>query len=1267
MTDQRGFYEGSEENRSTAINYSNQIPIAGYESLTELADTEQCQHRAFVFEAQELMALVQRVSTYQSATTKDDNIEFMATRITFILEQYQEQSNLLDKYLGDIVSMIITPLLNHVHDSFNKKKLSTTQKVDDHWIGLCYKILYTCTKVRGAKTIVKLFPHQVQDLLPVTLLLENRLKDFYSQEKETIVDDESSKTTYRIQWEEIYIISLWLSLLIIIPFKFSSVDGKNPEDDQDSLSNRIIRLCKMALGHSSKIRDSVAELLSKLLTRPDMNNQLVQYLQWCTSTIDGIRSQVATSEQNLYNIGISTTLSLLFKRADRKLLQLDDHLYQQIIQSIKDSSIERVNQKLYTKLLQRMALFILPQTNNASWRYQRVIKRLLQNNQHSLSSDQQEGEHQLPPESSAKIEEIIEILMSDGLGNKDTTVRWTSAKAMGRIIGLLDQEMGEQVIGFIFTCFEGEPDPFAWHGGCLALAELCRRGLILPDNIGNLVEKVNKALFLDVLKGSYSVGSYVRDAACYVAWALARTYQPSVLEPFSSQLASNLLVVSMFDREINCRKSASAAFQELVGRLGGMTIPHGIDIVQIVDYQAVGNRKHSYLEIAPIIAKFAPYYEAIVNHLVTSKIGHWDIEIRQLTSKALKELTTINPSFCISHLPFIIQQTKSDELNIKHGYILSLSQILFGVSKLLNNNNLKSDILMILSDRKYEKIFKGKGGMYIRLSLCKLIYVICILNLELETHNSSTSQSSTASLSLKEKILLLKSKKTGSSTVPQPLSATPSSSSNSYLTVLTFLEENIQHPLEEIQKEAAISTRIFLTNYMSTLEKEQQLGLLVKKYCDLLKNDLNRSTRRGASLFIGNLPEQYYLDHEILDIVIYPLYDEKLKDIETRVNSLNSLKRLFTIYYDRSRMTLQLFDKIFRSLMDATEDYCVDRRGDIGSWSRELSCQILNDLVLLDLKNGGGQSPNITKSSFSQYFCKLLQLAGEKLDKIRETCCLLIVQLVNNQQLESYIDNASELKDIFNAIPPKPTIMNWSRSDMAFPRLCKVLNYGSYRYPLLLGLFSSIGGSSRSLAEDVITNIQEIDRNLLLGTSFELLGNSIDRTKIPNFKSVSFLFNSQLFDQIQNNETNEKIFFKVKESIIDCNDIILLFSVVPLISYFTKDIFNSKIKTESIGLLLGLLSNKFPRVRKFASQEMIYRFGSNKLATDLLSKTEWDQEINLETLDLLYKHFGIENKKVGIVVSKKQDTKSIDQSNSSPVVLNIDNQLPEDSEDLMEI
>ena len=60
----------------------------------------------------------------------------------------------------------------------------------------------------------------------------------------------------------------------------------------------------------------------------------------------------------------------------------------------------------------------------------------------------------------------------------------------------------------------------------------------------------------------YQIGAHVRDAACYVVWALARAYDKNVMVAHVRTLAAALLPVALFDREVNCRRAAAAAVQD---------------------------------------------------------------------------------------------------------------------------------------------------------------------------------------------------------------------------------------------------------------------------------------------------------------------------------------------------------------------------------------------------------------------------------------------------------------------------------------------------------------------------------------------------------------------------------------------------------------------------------------------------------------------------------------------------------------------------------
>ena len=141
----------------------------------------------------------------------------------------------------------------------------------------------------------------------------------------------------------------------------------------------------------------------------------------------------------------------------------------------------------------------------------------------------------------------------------------------------------------------------------------------------------------------------MRDAACYVCWAFARAYSPAVMKPFIKRLAASMLITCLYDREINCRRAASAAFQENVGRQGNENFPDGIEIITIADYFSLGNRTSAYLSIAPEIGTMGlgeedDNHATLMFHLADVKMSHWDTDIRKLSARALAQLVPSNPA-----------------------------------------------------------------------------------------------------------------------------------------------------------------------------------------------------------------------------------------------------------------------------------------------------------------------------------------------------------------------------------------------------------------------------------------------------------------------------------------------------------------------------------------------------------------------------------------------------------------------------------------------
>ncbi len=171
----------------------------------------------------------------------------------------------------------------------------------------------------------------------------------------------------------------------------------------------------------------------------------------------------------------------------------------------------------------------------------------------------------------------------------------------------------------------------------------------------------------------------MRDAACYVAWAFARAYDSEILKEYIVDLAKHLIIVCLYDRDVNCRRAASAAFQEHVGRQG--SFPHGIEILTEADYFTVGIRHNAYLNVGLYVSSFLVYQHDIVMHLCDEKLAHQDINIRRLASAALGVMVPLNPTFFVSKVvPLLLLKSMSEMVNLRHGSFYALGDILLGLS-----------------------------------------------------------------------------------------------------------------------------------------------------------------------------------------------------------------------------------------------------------------------------------------------------------------------------------------------------------------------------------------------------------------------------------------------------------------------------------------------------------------------------------------------------------------------------------------------------------
>lgn len=96
--------------------------------------------------------------------------------------------------------------------------------------------------------------------------------------------------------------------------------------------------------------------------------------------------------------------------------------------------------------------------------------------------------------------------MIENLKDKDTVVRWSAAKGIGRITSRLNMEMADDVVMAVIGLFSPNESEETWHGGCLTIGELSKRGLLLPIRLKDIFPIINKALHYDINVGTHHSG-----------------------------------------------------------------------------------------------------------------------------------------------------------------------------------------------------------------------------------------------------------------------------------------------------------------------------------------------------------------------------------------------------------------------------------------------------------------------------------------------------------------------------------------------------------------------------------------------------------------------------------------------------------------------------------------------------------------------------------------------------------------------------------------
>lgn len=1119
---------------------------------------------------------------------------YLLIRVSFVLEKYHEKPSLL----ADISKFIIVNIMDvakHCLYRFVRLKNQQIKSNSEEEVKVpaslheLLRVIYILIKIRGAEKVKSFFPHEAKDFEPVIFCLASSGPD-------TI-------------WESNYVMLTWLSLILLMPFDLKILDSNlshfffklSCNEDKAGIVNVIIGICKKFLNSTTRTTAAASICLGRLFTRSDVKDigALKEYVDWVCNIITTNKNE---GQQSFFIAGLYNSLFSIFRILNRNEVSGIQELVFDLLFSGGDegelSLVERTTtvRHFKTKVAQRLGLSLLP-IRECKWLYKRTKKRLLdvfkgreldstliQTNvkaieekmKDNLEDDEDKG---LDEEVDLdKLEEIIGFLF-DMLMDKDTVVRWSAAKGLGRITARLDLDLANDIIAEILNTFLGNGE-MEWHGGLLAMGELCRRGLLLPENLPRVVPILKQGLLFEKNQGVYTSGSNVRDAACYVAWAFARAYEPSILQPYVAELSSTLLICSLYDKEVSCRRAAAAAFQENVGRQGNF--PHGIEILTEADYFSLAVRLNSYTRVSVFVGHYQEYLKSFIEHLSTVKFKHVDIDIRKSAAATLNLFSCLDPKFMIENiLPELIPQCFVSNFYTRHGAILSVAEIILGLSgkshlhcmvdsakdsiflktmttnekkmvepgdymkafndkfeelRKVNNNpmipdNLKLKILNIVDTIEEKRLYRGKGGEHVRMAVCRLIqnYAYARIKIKKKQHRR----------------------------------------------YMKTLEECIKYPNIQISETAHRSLTEFSKVYHKVVSK--QCTPFVETMLEKCTVSPVFTIRRGYSLGLSGFSKQVteqYIDRffECLEKNSMITRKKEDDDAETRKYAVRSFKIIFT-KMGTDVITVERFRTLMKCCAQLTQDYKVDRRGDIGSQSREEAMYTFLDIIThltSDEVKPEITEQYLTKDILEEVFGLLLQQLVEKIDKMRLIAGSILQKLVDscyerlpdfaqkqkfketfgNKYLREWVKKEQDRIDIKFDISlvdtsfleykdNKDFIYFWNIPECVYPLITPFAQYPTYTYYILRGISLSAGGitlsTHKAAVEAIVRYIDSLEesdiesRERVLAAFDKAIVNHRLRERFitPLFNCLNYFYDNEVFVRKELEEANTKILKKV--------------------------------------------------------------------------------------------------------------------------------------------
>ncbi|KAH8173182.1 beta-tubulin cofactor d [Sarocladium implicatum] len=1083
-------------------------------------------------------------------------IRKVADNLFKVLDPFQELPQLLDPHLPKWIPFLSETYLELLLQGRSQRARNgpSGNYLASAEYAIC-KLLYTFSKIRGEKVIVRFLNVEAKYLELLTSAVE-----------EAEVEDQKEQWA----WEQRYVVLLWISHLLLAPFDLSTISSVDKEDMvipriehfswPDGLPGIAVRVILLGLKYLSspgRERDAAKAVLVRIAMRRDMQQLglLDSLISWALRCLRP--GEEDTEKTAYYYLGILSFLAGAL-RSSSDTSDMDKHLQPifETVHSISSDEAPSAKSIMSLALARKMALKVMRTV---------VVSLLRQPEQTDASTEMTE----------TAIGHLLE-----SVADNDTPVRLLASKSLSIITLKLDPFMASQVVEAVLDSLNrnvlwtqpaagsgakstrdlSAVNSLEWHGLMLTLSHLLYRRSPPAAQLPDIVHALLLGLSFEQRSTSGgSVGSNVRDAACFGIWAIARRYSTEELLLVSTQsvlaakshdpsssiiqvLATELVTTACLDPAGNIRRGASAALQELIGRHPN-TIDEGIGVVQTVDYHAVARRSRAMADVAHGASRLSiKYGEAVTDGILGWRgIGDADAASRRDAAHGYGRLVaemaaaTSNP---VSRLRIAalqihtrLKQLAQRQVEERHGLLLCYAAIVDKMADFMQGGTVEEP----LGPEACSEVISSVT------SLLRELGTVTFRRPELVAEGSSILV--VALIPLLQALLLKDFTKTMPK-LPEYLSARTSRSymamvevtdheTDGFPAIADFtsaLSEAIPSWLARNEQEAVAAGSQAAVTLLIFSRQGDRISKL-RKWTDAIRSKptsrkseygdgylhalavaqpLAKATVEPAATASSDIVSQAFLDRWAAD-----------EDIDTRVAILQSLTK--------SHMLLDEPSLFVPLLVEGLNDYTTNARGDVGSHVRVQALRAVQALWASPQERDSGVWSSDT---LSLLFGDVLRLAAEKLDKVRSEAQTALGLSLAHQYRKDFLAMTFSSKSYFS------TLLNLvAHHEKFIPQVRQFLSLQPHPLSLSASLLAGFVTSADTGNEDLVISSRAalcdyIDESapeaasLTIGNALLLnlrTNQSRDRVVIPTLEVIAFLLRVKLLGvhQAGDNGDNE--------------------------------------------------------------------------------------------------------------------------------------------------